>query len=445
MKKIWEFFENMDECMYVADIDTHELIYMNKKALNIYGFKSVDEVAGKKCYEILQNSSGPCKICNNEDLSVGQFKEWRYFNPILNKHFILKDTIIEDEGRRCRAELALDVTFEEQQKGIVDNYRDLELVVNNGIRVAFQATSPDEEIDIILEYMGKALNADRVYIVEKDEKDFDNNTYEWCADGVEPEKDSLQNLVPDICRGWYDMFGKDKDIVIADIDKLNVEEADVYDILSRQNIKALVAVPLYTDGKISGFYGVDNPPQKYMEYAHNMLQIVGYFISSCIRRRNLLMQLENMSYKDALTKLGNRFLVEKFVKRLDKNKCIGAVYCDITGLKNVNDTQGHEAGDKLILRASDCLKKIFSDYGIFRIGGDEFLVLCPEITEDDLYKKTEQLKECSKKSNSLMAVGAAWRENFYEGLDKLLTESEHNMYIDKSEYYRKAGIERRKF
>lgn len=445
MKKIWEFFENMDECMYVADIDTHELIYMNKKALNIYGFKSVDEVAGKKCYEILQNSSGPCKICNNKDLSVGQFKEWRYFNPILNKHFILKDTIIEDEGRRCRAELALDVTFEEQQKGIVDNYRDLELVVNNGIRVAFQATSPDEEIDIILEYMGKALNADRVYIVEKDEKDFDNNTYEWCADGVEPEKDSLQNLVPDICRGWYDMFGKDKDIVIADIDKLKVEEADVYDILSRQNIKALVAVPLYTDGKISGFYGVDNPPQKYMEYAHNMLQIVGYFISSCIRRRNLLMQLENMSYKDALTKLGNRFSVEKFVKRLDKNKCIGAVYCDITGLKNVNDTQGHEAGDKLILRASDCLKKIFSDYGIFRIGGDEFLVLCPEITEDDLYKKTEQLKECSKKSNSLMAVGAAWRENFYEGLDKLLTESEHNMYIDKSEYYRKAGIERRKF
>ena len=445
MKKIWEFFENMDECMYVADIDTHELIYMNKKALNIYGFKSVDEVVGKKCYEILQNSSSPCKICKNEDLSVGQFKEWRYFNPILNKHFILKDTIIEDEGRRCRAELALDVTFEEQQKGMVDNYRDLELVVNNGIRVAFQATSPDEEIDIILEYMGKALNADRVYIVEKDEKDFDNNTYEWCADGVEPEKDSLQNLVPDICRGWYDMFGKDKDIVIADIDKLKVEEADVYDILSRQNIKALVAVPLYTDGKISGFYGVDNPPQKYMEYAHNMLQIVGYFISSCIRRRNLLMQLENMSYKDALTKLGNRFLVEKFVKRLDKNKCIGAVYCDITGLKNVNDTQGHEAGDKLILRATDCLKKIFSDYGIFRIGGDEFLVLCPEITEDDLYKKTEQLKECSKKSNSLMAVGAAWRENFYEGLDKLLTESEHNMYIDKSEYYRKAGIERRKF
>ena len=47
--------------------------------------------------------------------------------------------------------------LEEQQKGMVDNYRDLELVVNNGIRVAFQATSPDEEIDIILEYMGESV------------------------------------------------------------------------------------------------------------------------------------------------------------------------------------------------------------------------------------------------------------------------------------------------
>ena len=61
--------------MYVcSDIDTHELIYMNKKALNIYGFKSVDEVAGKKCYEILQNSSSPCKICNNEDLSLDSLR-----------------------------------------------------------------------------------------------------------------------------------------------------------------------------------------------------------------------------------------------------------------------------------------------------------------------------------------------------------------------------------
>ena len=87
------------------------------------------------------------------------------------------------------------------------------------------------------------------------------------------------------------------------------------------------------------------------------------------------MQLENMSYKDALTKLGNRFLVEKFVKRLDKNKCIGAVYCDITGLKNVNDTQGHEAGDKLIASVANTITEIFPEARRYRFGGDEFVIL----------------------------------------------------------------------
>ena len=57
--KIWEFFENMNECVYASDIDTDELVYMNKKALRMYGIHSLDEIAGKKCYEVLQHCSAP--------------------------------------------------------------------------------------------------------------------------------------------------------------------------------------------------------------------------------------------------------------------------------------------------------------------------------------------------------------------------------------------------
>ena len=72
-------------------------------------------------------------------------------------------------------------------------------------------------------------------------------------------------------------------------------------------------------------------------------------------------QLENMSYKDQLTKLGNRFAMEKYINEIDAEKSIGVVYCDITGLKRVNDSMGHEAGDQLILRACDSLKKAFGE------------------------------------------------------------------------------------
>ena len=54
MQKIWEFFENMNELVYVSDMDTYELLYMNKKAREMYGFKVMEDLAGRKCHELGQ-------------------------------------------------------------------------------------------------------------------------------------------------------------------------------------------------------------------------------------------------------------------------------------------------------------------------------------------------------------------------------------------------------
>ena len=96
MSKIWEFFENLGEYVYVADAETHELIYMNKKTLKSYGFQSLEEIIGLKCYEILQGNSLPCGMCNNEQLKPGFFKEWEYYNPLLRRELHIKDTLITD-------------------------------------------------------------------------------------------------------------------------------------------------------------------------------------------------------------------------------------------------------------------------------------------------------------------------------------------------------------
>ena len=54
----------------------------------------------------------------------------------------------------------------------------------------------------------------------------------------------------------------------------------MYEVLVRQNIHSLVVVPLYDDGKVIGFYGVDNPSTRYFEFVSEMLQIMGHFIVS---------------------------------------------------------------------------------------------------------------------------------------------------------------------
>ena len=70
----------------------------------------------------------------------------------------------------------------------------------------------------------------------------------------------------------------------------------LYENLKRQNIHSLVVVPLYDGKKIIGFYGVDNPPVKSLEYASNMLQTAAYFIVSSLKRRNLFRELQKRSY-----------------------------------------------------------------------------------------------------------------------------------------------------
>ena len=174
--------------------------------------------------------------------------------------------------------------------------QNLESVINEGLRVALLEETPDQSLEVLLEHLGKALNGERTYIFEQNESGGDDNTYEWVADGVEPEKDALQNVPPEVCASWYRYFGSGGHIVIESLEDIRKADPLQYEILKRQDIHSLVVVPLYDGKKLIGFYGVDNPPVKSLEYASNMLQTAAYFIVSSLKRRNLVRQLQKRSY-----------------------------------------------------------------------------------------------------------------------------------------------------
>lgn len=445
MNKIWEFFENMEELVYVADMESHELVYLNRYTRDLFGIRSLEELAGKKCYQVLQHSSAPCSACNNCELAPGYFKEWQSYNPILDKRFMIKATMLEEGGRRYRLELAMDISSQGQRGNIAYKYQNLESTINEGLRLALQQNTPSDSLDILMEYLGKALGGERTYIFEKNEKGYDDNTYEWTANGVTPEKDGLQGLPPEICAGWYRKFLTSQHVVIEDLEDIREEDPLIYATLKGQNIHSLVVVPLFDDGRAIGFYGIDNPPANMLDYASNMLQIMAHFIVSSLKRRNLLQELQRIGYYDQLTKFGNRYAMQEFIDGIQPGQSVGIVYCDVTGLKRVNDTEGHKAGDQLIVNCCDCMRKVFGEHNLFRIGGDELLVICVQIDEKTLLAMEEKLRRHCQEAQVLLAVGVAWeRECYGTEVDKLMAEAEKRMYEDKSEYYRKNGIDRRR-
>jgi len=174
--------------------------------------------------------------------------------------------------------------------------QNLETIINEGLRVALLEETPDQSLVVLLEHLGKALSGERTYIFEQNESGCDDNTYEWVADGVEPEQGNLQNVPPEVCAGWYRNFSVGGHIVIERVEDIRESEPLQYENLKRQGIHSLVVVPLYDGKRIIGFCGVDNPPVKLLEYASNMLQTAAYFIVSSLKRRNLFRELKKRSY-----------------------------------------------------------------------------------------------------------------------------------------------------
>ncbi len=183
-----------------------------------------------------------------------------------------------------------------KQHNDMQSVQNLETVINEGLRVALQEEIPDRTLEVLLEHLGKALNGERTYIFEQNASGGDDNTYEWVADGVEPEKENLQNVPPEVCACWYQNFRIGRHIVIERLEDIRESDPLQYENLKRQNIHSLVVVPLYNGEKIIGFYGVDNPPVKSLEYASNMLQTAAYFIVSSLKQRNLVRELQKRSY-----------------------------------------------------------------------------------------------------------------------------------------------------
>ena len=102
--------EEYDGIVYVSDMDSHELLYMNKTGRELF---RVDEVAlsrRPRCYEVLQGRDAPCPFCTNTYLNESGFYEWEFYNPCLQRTLLLKDRKVRWNGRNARIEFATDVS-----------------------------------------------------------------------------------------------------------------------------------------------------------------------------------------------------------------------------------------------------------------------------------------------------------------------------------------------
>ncbi len=173
-----------------------------------------------------------------------------------------------------------------------------------------------------------------------------------------------------------------------------------------------------------------------------------YFSESAVRLAELQTRY---AYYDQMTGLENRRAyaerIDTYVDKVPSGCCV--IMADINGLKMMNDTYGHEAGDELIIGAAECLRNSFSDVGmVYRIGGDEFCVIMNG-TEDDVKEHLKLLDQYGNQRkgkffNSIsLACGFATDREF-DDFESMSKAADKRMYAAKSEYYKARGYDRRR-
>ena len=249
----------------------------------------------------------------------------------------------------------------------------------------------------------------------------------------------MQHLKYECVRYYYKYFAEKKNLVIKNMDDLREENPKLYLILSPQQLHSVMAVQLKYGDEDLGFMGIDNPPVDKIEDYEPVLELVAYLISNLIKSRQTIELLNKMGYQDRLTGCGTRYSLFHDVDQLEMGTELCIIYADVMGLKKLNDTKGHDAGDVLLRKMSEGLQKYFDKTSVYRLGGDEFLVLKKNITREKMEELLEKSRKDLESQGVHFAAGLVVCENYREDIQRYIREANGLMYQEKKEKYRLSG------
>ena len=297
----------------------------------------------------------------------------------------------------------------------------------------------DEVMRLILDSSGAASSC--VMLV-----DHENRKAVCFCQQFRSDKDSVREIARDavsydLILTWEAMIGVSNAVIIKDAhDMQDVEERNPAwaDSLRQHGIESLVLLPLRRDGTVIGYLYVVNFDVAKAVEVKETLELISFFLGSEISNHLLMQKLEEISQIDVLTGIHNRRAMIQRVHRMNSDSChgpYGVINIDLNGLKVVNDRDGHEAGDRLLIQASEILKKVFYQDDLYRTGGDEFIVITEGISREIFERKVERLRSDAEKNSEVsFAVGEFWSEGS-DDLTAAFRCADERMYADKEAFY----------
>ncbi len=403
-------------------------LFANEKYAKLAG-KPTSELIGATFYSTVSNQDEDWIRFSYQAAILRQSSINRTYNSQFDKWFEFWAVPVYQKGF-C-AFIIHDVTADkkdEEDRAYKTNTNELV------IECAKAISSPDfnKGMKRVLKRIGQTIEADRVYVVRNEGstiKEIYERVSKSCTNDFKSKKVFEQYDVPSILNkrmGREDVFFMNDTWTVMDV------YPELYsDHLAGKCSRFIVAKLKDRDENIGYLVAANYSLEIRMNIAE-VMETVAAFISAHLKNHELNQELLYLGGHDALTGLGNSYSLNNMIDYLSKLKVtVGVCYTDINGLKTINDEKGHEAGDKLICKTATDFGSIFKKKYCYRIGGDEFVAIIPEVDRSKFEDLVNKLRMKVKE----VAIGHIWSDNS-EDLARYIQKADEAMYKDKATYYK---------
>lgn len=226
--------------------------------------------------------------------------------------------------------------------------------------------------------------------------------------------------------------------IVSD-NRLLKTNAALFEFLKSHKIREISFTVITDENNHKSILGVINPRKSTV--ARVLLEDVSVCFSIAIYGKKHLKRTEVAATTDSLTGVLNRVSYKKDILEFDEKKPddFSCVYIDVNELHLRNNRFGHAAGDEMLIFIANTLKETFYGHKVYRMGGDEFLVLAKETEQESIKKMVSVFVERLDPMGYTVAIGLSFRSR-NTNCDEMVREAELRMYEAKAEYYQKKEV-----
>jgi diguanylate cyclase (GGDEF)-like protein len=251
-------------------------------------------------------------------------------------------------------------------------------------------------------------------------------------------------------KGFYPVASTWKDTIAGSNCLIAKNDADMevvkernpvwHESLKNAGVRTIALFPLKGQDEEFGYMWAVNFDEDRSAQIKEILELTTFVLGSETSNYMMVNKLRELSAKDMLTGIMNRNEMNNYVDALselpDKDvKPAGVIFADLNGLKRINDTKGHEAGDALLRNAAAALRELFDTEQVFRAGGDEFVVILTGVTNEEIEKKAGDFRIAQTHYPDVsFAIGCGYTADCRD-VRRALADADERMYEDKRKYY----------